>query len=108
MMRSLHLIAYLSLVLFLLSPNSYAEQTTGKVIHGNAGSQLFAESFATFNAPWAMTFLPNGGLLVTEKSGTLFLLNLADGSKTPVQGVPNVAYGGQGGLGDVVLHPQYA
>lgn len=106
-MRSLHLITWLFFALVLLSANSYAEQTAGKVVHGNAGSQLFAESFATFNEPWAMTFLPNGDLLVTEKSGTLFLLNLADGSKMPVQGVPNVAYGGQGGLADVVLHPQY-
>jgi len=63
---------------------------------------------ASFNEPWAMTFLPDGRLLVTEKAGALRLVNPASGQKGTVSGVPAVAYGGQGGLGDVVLHPQYA
>lgn len=46
--------------------NSYAEPT-GKVIHGNAGSEVFAERFATFNEPWIMTYFPNGDLFVIEK-----------------------------------------
>lgn len=106
-MHASRLLKRLFFLLALFSFNTYAAPI-GHVIHSDAGSMLLAESFATFNEPWAMTFLPSGDLLVTEKSGTLFLLNLADGSKTPVQGVPNVAYGGQGGLGDVILHPQYA
>jgi glucose/arabinose dehydrogenase len=65
-------------------------------------------SAATFNEPWAMTFLPDGRLLVTEKGGTLRLFNPATGQTGTVSGVPAVAYGGQGGLGDVILHPQYA
>lgn len=65
---------------------------------------------AKFNEPWAMTFLPDGRLLVTEKRGVLKLVNLdaATGSTLDVAGVPEVAYGGQGGLGDVVLHPRFA
>jgi glucose/arabinose dehydrogenase len=78
-----------------------------KLIHGNAGSRLAVESFGAFNEPWAMTFLPGGDLLVTEKSGTLLLVRRNDRSRVPVKGVPRVAYGGQGGLGDVILHPQY-
>jgi glucose/arabinose dehydrogenase len=66
-----------------------------------------AESFGEFNEPWAMTFLPDGDLLVTEKSGTMLLVHLDDRSRVPVSGVPEVAYGGQGGLGDIILHPQY-
>lgn len=62
---------------------------------------------ARFNQPWAMTFLPDGRLLVTEKSGRLRLVNVANGQVGEVIGVPAVAYGGQGGLGDVVLHPQF-
>lgn len=65
-----------------------------------------------FKEPWAMTFLPDGRLLVSEKKGTLKLVALG---ATPVankvgdiSGVPVVAYGGQGGFGDVVLHPQFA
>ena len=62
---------------------------------------------ARFNEPWAMTFLPDGRLLVTEKSGHLRLINVGNGQVGEIIGVPAVAYGGQGGLGDVVLHPQY-
>jgi len=63
---------------------------------------------ANFNEPWAMTFLPDGRLLVTEKRGKLYIVT-QDGQKSrPVEDTPNVAYRGQGGLGDVVLHPDYA
>lgn len=65
-----------------------------------------AVEVAAFAEPWAMSFLPDGRLLVTEKKGVLRLL--AIGGKTgTVSGVPKVAYGGQGGFGDVVLHPQF-
>lgn len=68
----------------------------------------FTTSVATkFDEPWAMTFLPDGRLLVTEKKGVL-KVHTIDGKTAEVRGVPKVAYGGQGGLGDVVLHPQFA
>lgn len=63
---------------------------------------------ATFSEPWAMTFLPDGTALVTEKSGTLKHVNVETGETHDIKGVPEVAYGGQGGLGDVILHPDYA
>ncbi|HEY0660115.1 MAG TPA: PQQ-dependent sugar dehydrogenase [Lysobacter sp.] len=63
---------------------------------------------AQFNEPWAMTFLPDGRLLVTEKPGRLKVLNLGNLHVGEITGVPQVAYGDQGGLGDVVLHPQFA
>ncbi len=65
-------------------------------------------SFGSFNEPWAMTFLPDGRLLVTEKSGQLRLFNTTTKTTGTITGVPTVAYGGQGGFGDVVLHPQFA
>jgi glucose/arabinose dehydrogenase len=101
-MQSLRLITHLALLLCLLSLDTYA-----KTFDGNADSKLSAENFGEFNEPWAMTFLPSGDLLVTEKKGTLQLVNLEDRSKVPVKGVPKVAYGGQGGFGDVILDPQY-
>jgi len=74
---------------------------------GTAGTILLSEKYAEFNEPWGMTFLPGGDILVTEKKGNLLLVT-ADGlSKVPVDGVPKVAYSGQGGLGDVILHPDY-
>jgi glucose/arabinose dehydrogenase len=62
---------------------------------------------ATFAEPWAMTFLPDGRMLVTEKKGALKVVT-QDGKIGNVSGVPVVDYGGQGGLGDVVLHPKFA
>jgi glucose/arabinose dehydrogenase len=62
---------------------------------------------ASFDEPWAMSFLPDGRLLVTEKPGKLKLHSIG-GPSVNVAGLPAVAYGGQGGLGDVVLHPRFA
>jgi len=76
------------------------------LIEGTKGTELVAARVATFDEPWAMTFLPDGTLLVTEKRGVLWHVT-NDGSKTEVPGLWKVAYGGQGGLGDVVLHPDF-
>jgi glucose/arabinose dehydrogenase len=66
------------------------------------------EALATFDEPWAMTFLPDSGqALVTEKPGRLKLWTPGRPA-IEVAGVPPVAYGGQGGLADVVLHPDFA
>jgi glucose/arabinose dehydrogenase len=55
-----------------------------------------------------MAFLPDGRLLVTEKKGTLLIVG-QDGVKSGVvSGLPDVDYGGQGGLGDVAIHPDFA
>ena len=59
-----------------------------------------------FDEPWAMTFLPDGRLLVTERKGALKLYKVGAEAQI-IRGAPQVAYGGQGGLGDVVLHPQF-
>ena len=55
--------------------------------------------------PWGFDFLPDGGLLITEKSGELILFK--DGEKTLIAGVPEVKVMGQGGLMDAVLHPDF-
>lgn len=63
---------------------------------------------AQYAEPWAMAFLPDGRFLVTEKQGTLRVGTGAGQKSAPIAGVPAVAYGGQGGLGDVALHPDFA
>lgn len=60
-----------------------------------------------FDEPWAMTALPSGQLLVTERKGKLKLFNPTTQQQIEVQGLPKVAYGGQGGLGDLAVHPQF-
>lgn len=62
---------------------------------------------AQFEEPWAMSFLPDGRLLVSQKQGTLKLAT-TDGKVGDVTGVPKVDYGGQGGFGDVVVPPDFA
>ena len=69
---------------------------------------------ATFEAPWAMSFLPGSGVpltnlaLVTEKAGRLWLVDARSGKKQEVSGVPQVVAEGQGGLLDVVASPAFA
>ncbi|MDQ3140063.1 MAG: PQQ-dependent sugar dehydrogenase [Pseudomonadota bacterium] len=74
-----------------------------------AGGRPFqTEVIAKFDQPWAMTFLPGGNqALITEQRGRL-LLWTPGGQAQPVAGAPQVAYGGQGGLGDVIVHPDFA
>src|SRR5690606_13602807 len=54
------------------------------------------------------TFLPDGRLLVTEMTGSLHVYNPASDTKSEISGVPETDRVSQGGLGDVVLHPDYA
>lgn len=61
----------------------------------------------SFDEPWSMAFLPDGRILVTEKKGLLRVVGQDGQSFGAVRGVPDVDYGGQGGLGDVVLHPDF-
>ena len=58
--------------------------------------------------PLSMAFLPDGSLLVAEKFGTLRRVRDGVVSPTPIAGVPTVYSGGQGGLHDVALHPDFA
>lgn len=57
------------------------------------------------NIPWGMAFLPDGSMLINEKSGEL--IHFKDGVKTTVEGLPEIYVHGQGGLLDIKLHPDY-
>ena len=65
---------------------------------------LFASGL---NQPWGMAFLPDGRALVTQKPGSLVLLSATGAVQTTISGVPAVDAGGQGGLLDVALDPQF-
>jgi len=69
--------------------------------------KFLIEEVASFDQPWSMAFLPDGNFLVTEKPGKMFLMNQAGETLSEISGVPEVAYGGQGGLGDVAIHPDF-
>ncbi len=58
------------------------------------------------DSPWALAFLPDGRMLITEQGGRLLLTK--DGRAEPVAGVPAVSASGQGGLLDLALSPSFA
>jgi glucose/arabinose dehydrogenase len=80
-------------------------------VSGGAIAQSTAfetHEIADFDEPWALEFLPDGRLLVTEKRGEIKLYDPDSGAIGDVAGVPDVAYQGQTGLGDIVLHPDFS
>jgi glucose/arabinose dehydrogenase len=65
-----------------------------------------ATAMGEFDEPWAIRFAPGTDMLfVTEKAGTLKVMDTRTGQIATVAGVPEVDYGGQGGLGDVAFLP---
>lgn len=85
------------------------QNTTEKADQSVAVKQTYqVEAISHFNEPWAVTSLPDQRLLVTERQGKLKIFNPKNKQMLDVQGVPAVNYGGQGGLGDVILHPDFA
>ncbi len=65
-----------------------------------------AVSLGAFDEPWAAEFAPGTSVLfITEKSGTMKFVDTAIGRTGTVTGMPEVDYGGQGGLGDVAFLP---
>jgi glucose/arabinose dehydrogenase len=66
-----------------------------------------AVPITSFDEPWTLTFLPDGRMLVTEKKGNLRVVTQEGAQSSPIEGLPDVDYRGQGGLGDVILHPDY-
>jgi glucose/arabinose dehydrogenase len=58
--------------------------------------------------PWGLAFLPDGRMLVTERPGRLRIVDRGGQLSAPLTGVPEVSTGGQGGLLDVALSPQFA
>jgi glucose/arabinose dehydrogenase len=59
------------------------------------------------DVPWGMAILPNGDMLISERSGNLYVFSKGKLS-APIEGVPPVMAVGQGGLLDICLHPDYA
>ncbi len=58
--------------------------------------------------PWGLAFLPDGRMLVTERPGRMRIVERDGRLNAPLAGLPPVVAAGQGGLLDVVLHPQFA
>ncbi len=104
------------LVVYIHEKSTKAEEAQGKYSSPSPGSVVQSEQ-ASFKLepvlesgledPWAVAFLPDGRLLVTERPGRLRVIAGGQLLPDPVRGIPPV-YGGEGGLLDVALHPQYS
>lgn len=100
--------ALLSTALVALAAGASAQSGEPMSVTGTEGTELTATPLETFDGAWAMAFLPDGTALVTEQDGNLWLLD-ADGQKAgEITGVPEVEMRGQGGLGDIIVHPDFA
>ncbi|MBV9932177.1 MAG: PQQ-dependent sugar dehydrogenase [Alphaproteobacteria bacterium] len=90
------------------APTAAAASADGSQPRTSLGDAPFAvEPLASFDNPWAIAFLPDGGALVTEKGGRLKFWR-AGQPAADVAGLPPVAARGQGGLLDVAASPRFA
>jgi glucose/arabinose dehydrogenase len=84
-----------------------AQSGDGAAVRSSGARPFQVETAGQFENPWAIAFLADGSALVTEKKGAV-KLRLPDGRILDVAGAPRVAYGGQGGLLDIALAPDFA
>ncbi len=72
------------------------------------GMQVELDTIASgFESPWGFAQLPTHDYLISDRSGTLYLVD-QNRNKTAIKGTPEVMFKGQGGLLDVVLHPKFS
>ncbi len=83
------------LLLFLVTSANAAEYKIETVVDG-------------LSYPWAMAFLPDGDMLVTERPGRLRRVSNGVLQQEPIANLPDVFVGGQGGLFDIILDPGFA
>ncbi len=98
-------IAILVTTTFLIATTSRGEQTS----FGSSAGRLEVQTVASgLSYPWALAFLPQGRVLVTERQGRMRIVAQQGQLSPPVKGVPEVMATGQGGLLDVVADKDFA
>ena len=102
---------YRSLLIILMCMSCHLSwaQDKQQLIHSEKHSFRIVPLLAGLENPWSIAFLPDGRMLVTERAGRLRLVSQDFKlDPKPIDGLPEVIANGQGGLFDVVLHPQHA
>ncbi len=103
-LRSFHSSLFMVILTLLTVQFANAESIKAK---GSDGVQLEFQVLERFERPWAMAFLPDGRSLVTEKAGQMYLITSEGKKHRTVANIPIVTMRGQGGLGDIVVHPDF-
>lgn len=96
------IVPYFIVVLFNFACAQKVDNMISTPVDVNFTPELIVDNIQN---PWGLAFLPDGSLLITEKSGDL--IHFRDGDKTLIANVPEVYNRGQGGLMDIALHPDY-
>ena len=79
----------------LVSTSAFAQSQTFRSASGNLNVETIATGLAN---PWALAFLPDGRMLVTERAGRLRIVTRDGKLSPPVEGLPPMFVRGQGGL----------
>ena len=85
----------------------FANKPTSNVFTSEGMTVKLDTVVSGLKSPWGLAFLPDGGMLITDRSGEVYRVDKA-GQKTKLAGGPSVLAQGQGGLLDVELHPNFA
>ncbi|GAA4948308.1 PQQ-dependent sugar dehydrogenase [Algibacter agarivorans] len=95
------------LIIVFIAINACAQQTDSEIKAKEPNNLSYTTELVVpeLSIPWGMAFLPDGSMLITEKSGEL--IHFKNGVKTTIEGVPEVYVRGQGGLLDIEIHPDY-
>ena len=93
----------LATALLALSPAAHAQ-----TFKSSAGDLKVETVVGGLSHPWALAFLPDGNMLVTERPGRMRIVTPDGKLFPPLQGMPKVSASGQGGLLDVVLDRNFA
>lgn len=105
MRRTRQVTTLAALALAGVTPGTLAETTIDERIDTEYHGVSLVQVADGFEYPWSVATLPDGGYLVTERPGRL--QHVVDGEIREISGVPDVHAEGQGGLLDVVLHPDF-
>ncbi len=89
------------------SAQAFANNDFPQTIETAEQSVVVEQVLSGLSIPWGIAFLPDGKALLTERAGTLSLVDISAGTRQSVNGVPKVAARNQGGLLDVQLAPGY-
>ncbi len=97
----------LSLLLLIGVFSCNENKTTNSLTLNSSATSIYSHQVVVpnINIPWGFIFLPDGSMLITEKSGEL--IHFKNNKKISISGLPEIKVLGQGGLMDIELHPNY-
>ena len=97
-----------SLLIAALAVAALPVPAAAQTYPSSAGNLVLRTVASGLDHPWALAFLPDGRMLVTERSGRLRIVSQGGKLSPPVAGLPKISASGQGGLLDVILDRDYA